>query len=263
MIKVAGGAGPLHGSTTLDYLKVVAELLNSVAWPIAAVWCVVLFRRQLTKFLGDVDTVKVFGAEISRKINTQIEQSALEAQGKTDAELASGPTAGELDRAKIVKQLASDTGHDMIARQAESLAGEYERVRASMPSSDERTRAMEVVVSKMRTIGQAFFPLRHEFAWSPSPGKKLMVIASLEVSPDYEMIDWLAERASSEKPFVQFHALVAMMLAARENTARAYLSAFEAAIVKLSQCSFGGDSSRLGTFAKIKKAVERMKIAVA
>ncbi len=169
-----------------------------------------LFRRQLTKFLGDVNTVKVFGAEITRKIDNQIEQSAKEAQAKTEAELRSGPSEGELNRAGVVKNLLVDTPHSVITAQAEALAAEYERVRASMLPGSDRTRAMEVVVSKMRTIGQAFFPMRYEFAPSPSPGKRLMVIASLEVSPDFDMLDWLVDRVRAEKPFLQYHALVAI-----------------------------------------------------
>jgi hypothetical protein len=167
--------------------------------------CVILFRQQLTKFIGDVDSVNFGAVKISRKISSQIEQAAKEAEAKTGAELRSGPSKDELERAAIVKELAAEANRGLIARQAEVLAAEYEQVRASMVPGDPRTRAMEVVVSKMRAIGQAFFPLRHDFADSQSPGKRLMVIASLEVSPDYDMIDWLAERARSERPFLQYH----------------------------------------------------------
>jgi len=70
LIKATGSAGvPQSGEYTfLKYLKGFTEFLNAVAWPAAAVLCVLLFRQQVTNFLGDVETVKVFGAEISRKI---------------------------------------------------------------------------------------------------------------------------------------------------------------------------------------------------
>jgi len=257
---VGGNAGLAHDPRVLDYLKIFGELLNAVAWPIAAVYCVILFRQQLTQFIGDVDSVNVGAIKISRKITSQIEQSAQEAETKTEAELRSGPSKDELVRATIVKQLAAETDRGLIARQAEALAMEYERVRASMLPGNPRTRAMEVVVSKMRTIGQAFFPLRHNFAASPSPGKRLMVIASLEVAPDYDMIDWLAERAHTERPFLQYHALVAMLLAAQRSAARAYIGNFETAIAKLTRYDFGGDSSRVDTLAEIKKTIESLKV---
>ena len=247
LIKATGGTGVPHSATFLEYLKGATELLNSVAWPVAAVVCALLFRQQLTKFIGDVSTVKFLGAEISRKIDNQIEQSAKETEAKTETEMRSGPSESELNRARVVKSLAADANSGLIAAQAEALATEYQGVRDSMLPGNKRTRAMEVVVSKMRTIGQAFFPIRHEFASSPSPGKRLMVIASLQVSPDYDMLDWLAERVGSEKPFLQYHALVAILLAVQGGNAKAYVRALEAAVEKASQFrdNFDGDISRI------------------
>jgi hypothetical protein len=118
---------------------------------------------------------------------------------------------------------------------------------------------MEVVVSKMRTIGQAFFPVRHEFAASPAPGKRLMAIASLEVSPDYDMLDWLAERISSEKPFVQYHALVAILLAAKALPAKAYLPSFERAVEKLDHPTFDRATDRGRVLDQIKLALADLK----
>jgi hypothetical protein len=183
----SGASLPHGGSAFLEYLKGLTQLANAIAWPAAAVICVLLFRQQLTKFLGDVRTVKVFGTEISREIVGQIEESAKEAEARTKIEMLSGPSKNELNRATVVKNLVADTNSSVIVQQAEALAAEYEQVRSSMLPGSNRTRAMEVVVSKMRTIGQAFFPIRHEFAGSASPGKRLMVIASLEVSRDYDM----------------------------------------------------------------------------
>ena len=89
-----------------------------------------------------------------------------------------------------------------MRQQVDELAAEHERVRGSMRVSDTRTRAMEVVVSKMRTIGRAAYPLRHELSVSASPGHRLQAIASLQVMPDYDLLDWLANRIDQERPFV-------------------------------------------------------------
>ncbi len=264
MIKAATTGGTPHAGTTfLEYLKGWTEFLGVIAWPAATVVCVLLFRRQIIDFLGGVETVKVFGAEISRKIDKQIEQSAKEALTKSEAELRSGPSKGELDRAMVVKELTADRYGGLVAAQAQALAAEYERVRASMPPSNERTRAMEVVVSKMRTIGQAFFPIRHEFAVSASPGKRLMVIASLQVLPDYEMLDWLAQRVGSEKPFLQYQALVATLLALQGSNAGGYIQGFDAAIKVMSRFkdSFGGDTSRVRTLERIETSLDELKRA--
>ena len=261
LLKAIGTGSAPHDPTFLDYVKDLTGLFNSVAWPAAAIYCVILFRPQLISFLGNVDTVKVFGAEISRRINSQIEQSAKEAQARTETELLSGPSKSEINRAIVVKNLVAGSNGGEIAAQAEALAVEYQQVRASMLPGKKRTRAMEVVVSKMRTIGQAFFPIRHEFADSPAPGKRLMVIASLEVSPDYDMLDWLADRVASERPFLQYHALMAILLAVQGSDAHVYIPELKAAVEKIrrSKESFGDDASRTGTLEEIEQALERLQ----
>ena len=130
LVKAANGSkvSVATNSSFLAYLKGWTEFANAVAWPLAAIVCVVLFRRPLTKFLGDVDTVKVFGAEISRKISNQLEQSAKEAQTKSEAELRLGPSVAELQRAQTVNELAAKASSGVVVAQAESLAADYERV---------------------------------------------------------------------------------------------------------------------------------------
>ena len=245
------------------YLKGWTEFANAVAWPLATILCVFLFRRPLTKFLGDVDTVKFLGAEISRKISNQLDQSAREAQTKSEAELRLGPTAAELRRAQAVSELAEKASSGVVVAQAELLAADYERVRASMLPGNDRTRAMEVVVSKMRTIGQAFFPFRHEFAGSASPGKRLMVIASLQVFRDFERLDWLAQRVGSEKPFLQYQSLVAILLATRGENAKSYIANLQATVDTIRQFKdrFGSDTSRTGTLEEIERALNLLKEA--
>src|SRR3569832_1096934 len=105
LIKATSSIGSPHssGPTWLEILKGINDFLNAIAWPAAAVLCVFLFRQQVTNFLGDVETVKVFGAESSRKIDKQVEQAAKEAQTKSNAELRSGPSKTEIERAMTVR----------------------------------------------------------------------------------------------------------------------------------------------------------------
>jgi hypothetical protein len=254
LIKTTGAAGSPH-SPFLEYLKGATDFFNSVAWPAAAVICVLLFRQQLTKFFGDVETVKIFGAEISRKLK----QSADEAGAATG--LSSAPSEGELTRATELEKFAvvADTG--TVRNEAEELAAGYERTRHTMLPGDSRTRQMEVVVSKMRTLARAFYPLRHEFANSASPGKRLMTIAALQVDPDYDMLGWLADRPATEKPFVGYHALVALLLAVRAPKAKAYLPTIESAVEKARQArgTLANDTDRIRTLDDIERALAALK----
>ena len=75
---------------------------------------------------------------------------------------------------------------------------------------------MAVIVAQMRTLGQAAFPLRGEFAFSDDPGKRLAAIAIAQVYPDFTMLDWIASRVGpGERPFIQYQALEALLMSAK------------------------------------------------
>jgi hypothetical protein len=71
----------------------------------------------------------------------------------------------------------------VIRRQVHDLAVEYERIRATMRPSDSRTRRMEVVLTKMRTLAFAAYPLLDQLTNSSSAGERLAAVAILEVRP--------------------------------------------------------------------------------
>jgi hypothetical protein len=120
---------------------------------------------------------------------------------------------------------------------------------------------MEVVVSKMRTLGRAIYPLRHEYAESPSPGKRLVAIAALQVLPDFDLLNWLADRLEAEKPFVGYHALVALLLAIRSPGSREWLRQIEGAVGKLRQSkgAIGQDTDRMNVLGLIEAAFDTLK----
>ncbi|MBR0988549.1 hypothetical protein [Bradyrhizobium liaoningense] len=255
LVKATADRSP-PSQSLLAYLRVSADLLNAVAWPTAAVVCVVLFRQQLASFLGEVETIKVGSTEISRKLK-QSEKEAGAGKG-----LSSAPSEGELRRAAEVESLAANADIRIIEQQAEELAAEYERTRHTMLPGDSRTRQMEIVVSKMRTLARAFYPLRHEFANSASPGKRLMTIAALQVDPDFDMLDWLGARLAVEKPFVGYHALVALLLAIRSPNAKAFLPTIEAALQNAEQAraTLANDTDRIRTLDDAERALAILKL---
>jgi hypothetical protein len=252
LIKAIGASGESSNVLRADYIKAIADLISAIVWPIAVVLCVLLFRKQLSDFFGGVQTVKLFGAELSRKISSELEVSEQEARSQSG--LSRAPTQGELSRATVVERILSKADLGIVRQQIDELAAEYERVRSSMSPGDGRTRRMEVVVSKMRTLGRVAYPLRHELASSPSPGKRLVAIASLQVEPDYDMFDWLAERLAVEKPFIGYHALVAVLLALRGPYASAHCSTINPAIKKLKDTkgSIRDDTDRLNVLNEIE-----------
>jgi hypothetical protein len=95
------------------------------------------------------------------------------------------------------------------------LAREYESLRKTMSPGDERTRQLEIVVTKMRTFALAAYPLLHELTRSASEGERLAAIVMLQVRPNPSYLHWLSRRVVEEKPFSGYHAAVGLLVAAR------------------------------------------------
>jgi len=96
------------------------------------------------------------------------------------------------------------------------LAKEYEEVRKKMPSGNPRTKVMENIVSKMKSLMND--PLSNLEAWttSTSAGERLLAIAKLQKFPNTEYLNWLAEHVGdSEKPFIGYHSTVALYISSR------------------------------------------------
>jgi hypothetical protein len=141
---------------------------------------------------------------------------------------ASAPAAIAAQTAQLAP--ADDLGS--ARRALEALANEYDAVRdpvTGLPSGAERTRRMELIASRMRSLALSAYPLLDELQTSTSAGHRLAAVTILQAIPDVRQLDWLAGRLPAEKPFVGYHAAVALLVAAR-SLALADLPAVESAL---------------------------------
>ena len=74
---------------------------------------------------------------------------------------------------------------------------------------------MEVILAKMKALALASYSALEEFKKSLSPGERLAAVAMLQVNPNPACLDWLATRLAEEKPFIGYHAGVALLYAVR------------------------------------------------
>ena len=114
-----------------------------------------------------------------------------------------------------VPTIGHQTDLSFVQSAMEHLAAEYNRIRESMPSGDVRTRQMENIVTRMRTMALTAVPLLPTFSTSASPGVRLAAIAILQVTPQQEYIEWLGSRRSELQPFMVYHTGVALLTSAR------------------------------------------------
>jgi hypothetical protein len=102
-----------------------------------------------------------------------------------------------------------------VKERIEELGGAYQQLRKSMLPSDARTRKMEIIAAKMRVLACDAYFLLDYLAKNPEPGFRLAAVSLLEVKPNPEYLEWLCERLAPEKPFVGYHAALALIAAAR------------------------------------------------
>lgn len=104
---------------------------------------------------------------------------------------------------------------DFVRSQLLGLSAEYTKIRNKMDPGDARTRQMEIIVTKMRTVALAAIPILSSLAESRSPAERLAAISILQVTPQPEYVSWLGERCLERQPFVAYHAAVALLTSVR------------------------------------------------
>lgn len=235
----------------IETLDAVGLFVDRAGWPIVALTALVLLRKRLAnlRWLKLKDYVEM---DLGRELE-KVERNA----PVTDK--AAPPSADELARAGQIERLASKVEPEQVRRAAVDLANEYERVRASASPGHARTRRMEVVMSKMRALGRAVVPFRYELRASASPGQRLMAIASYQVAPDYEALGWLVERVREEKPFVGYHAAVALLGAAQDGGAGEHLKELQEAKKLAAALDLAPDTDRDMTIQAFKAQVQSLE----
>ncbi len=196
--------------TSASTIEAVAKLISAIAWPTIII-VLLLSQRQLFARVGHF---KLSPTGIEAEIR-EVQKAEIRVVESSDNLGREPPTERLVRAAEKIGELSLNADLALIRGQVHSVSMEYERVRASMRPSDSRTRRMEVIVTKMRTLAFAAYPLLDQLANSPSPGERLAAVAILEVKANPAYFKWLADRFSIERPFVSYHAAVALSVAAR------------------------------------------------
>jgi hypothetical protein len=121
-------------------------------------------------------------------------------------------------RALTVQRASEGVNQSAIRDQVRRLAKNYELLRGSLSPGDERTNQMEQVAAQMKSLALAVQPFLSELKKSTSPGERLAAVTALEVRPQEDSLRWLVERIDVEKPFIGYHAALALLSAIRAST---------------------------------------------
>ena len=239
-----------HAGQAAGVLQGVAAICTAVVWPVLIGLVLWVFREPAKELLQAAVGVaegatrfKIWQMEFDRDVQQQIarsESAALVSSESAPAaavrSLSTDPAAGataaaaisstEVSAAAGVRSLLDAAPNSTLRKAAEDtikarmvgFAQEYETTRASMHRGPERTRAMNAIVAKMRTLALAADLFQDEWmAADSSPGRRLAAICILQLNPEMRALPWLVDRMRVEQPFVFFHASVALL-----NTARRF-----------------------------------------
>ncbi len=96
------------------------------------------------------------------------------------------------------------------------LSNEYEAVRRKLPRGSSRTKILESILSKMKALMNDSMGEVAKLINSKSSGERLLAIAYLQEFPNLDYVNILAKHVgASEKPFIGYHASVALYIASR------------------------------------------------
>lgn len=214
-------------------LKSIADLVSAVAWPAIVVFVLVRYRSQLGVAFDEL-IKKMQGAEsLEFGWLKLIQHKSADIAAVSAATPGAGAVASAVKEQEVIREtrglanaaqeLASNSPDALPAakRAMLLLAREYDTIRSNMASSPARTARMNRVVAQMRGLGKICQPFWDEFAHSTFAGSRLAAVAILQMAPDLGKLDWLIGRFGTERPFVFFHAALALRELAENAPAEA------------------------------------------
>jgi hypothetical protein len=260
-------------------LNGIAAILSAIAWPTLVAVVLYWFRRPIGSLVttavgiaASSSKVKIWQIEFDRDLQQQLDETSHEALSRlpsvTEQQIGTPISHSEVQAATRVRSLVDEAPpgsvrsdiQESIRQRMLGFAKEYESTRAAMHSGPERTRAMNAIAAKMRTLALAADPFLDELARdNDSPGRRLAAICILQLVPHADWVPWLADRMSAEQPFVFFHASVALLSAVRKYGAQQH-DLLKAAINRaLAQVQSFGDNCDKNTVRSLALALSELE----
>lgn len=196
-----------------EYAKLltsVAALFGAVAWPGAFLVVIFIFRDELKLALNKVPMI------LDRVKKASLAGLALELDRVADAETTSGAdksgkiTARQIEAAARIEIETREVGSSALLGELDRLCLEYNSLRRTLPSGDQRTKAMTRVLVKMRSLAPSLVDFLDAYRSSGSPGSRLAAIAMMQMVPRRADLEWLRDRFSFDQPFLFYHAALAL-----------------------------------------------------
>lgn len=227
---VSAGAG--MGGRPIDRTVVLAVLI--VYGVLGFLTAYLAQRLVLNPALAtsETETKHEYASTLQNAVRSEVQSLTADIEPSVSADGTSGTTTGAgaqpdasakstLEAVAKMRPVVARLGRQTLPEGAvrdvlTRLAGEYERVRASMRAGIERTKRMDGLVREMTAYAAAGAPYLRELMNSASAGERVVALAFLETQPAMTHVEWLVGRFDgNETPFVEYHAAVALLATAQ------------------------------------------------
>lgn len=212
-----------------ELISSIAQLTAALAWPLMALIALLMFRSEFRAiFTAAAALTKRLKSMEGYGFRGELESVAEQADQQSPA-VAARISIGQIRASERVKAEADAIGEVALLRQLDRLCGEYDLTRRKSPPSLERTRAMTRIIVQMRTLGPSLSQHIDVYKSSGSPGSRLAAVAMMQMEPRKLDLSWLVDRFRVDKPFIFYHAALALQNAANEATPANSAGLYEAA----------------------------------
>ena len=204
-----------------EIIKALSELLSALVWP--AIVGIILFRFRkevgaclsgLAKRLPEAQNVKLGPVEIAMQTAESVAKLVPANPRPQDQQQA---IQEQTHIGKVLQaQVAQNPGMlPEVRRQMDELARQYELLRSARDKTSRMATAQEIVqmnkvVSQMRALAIPCLPYWDDYAKSDRTGDRLVAVVMVQMSPDPKHLPWLLERFRFDRPFIFYHAALAL-----------------------------------------------------
>jgi hypothetical protein len=192
-------------------LTSIAALIAAIAWPMAAFLIAYIFRAELGSTLTKVPALleRIKKASLPGGIALELDRVA-DAEAQSGAAKSGNITPRQIEAATRIASQTQEVGSQTLISELDRLCLEYDALRRTLPSGEERTRAMTRVIVKMRSLAPSLVDRLDTYKGSGSPGSRLAAIAMMQMVPLAADLNWLKDRFATEHPFLLYHSALAL-----------------------------------------------------
>ena len=188
-----------------EYAKLltsVAALVGAAAWPAAFLFVVFVFRGEMKSALRIIPTIldRVKKASLAGVVLELDRVANAEVDGVADK--GGRITSQQIESAARIAVQAQNVSPQELLSELDRICLEYDSIRRILPSGQNRTRAMNRIIVKMRSLVPILVGFLDIYKNSGSPGGRLAAITMMQMIPSVADLDWLKDRFSSEQPYI-------------------------------------------------------------